>query len=388
MVPPAQFRTETPVAADADSALYLLVHRRWSAADFACRRRLYGGTVTARMKLLESLRAASARKHLSPRTVECYESWVEQYLRFARRHHGGQWRHPRELNGRDVEGFLNHLVLDRRLSAASQNQAMNAVVFLYRQVLGEELGPDHLGPIAAERAGRPARVPTVLSVREVERVLARLPEEPPHGLMVQLLYGCGLRVMECCGRRLRDLDFDRAQVIVRAGKGDKDRVVMLPASLRAPLLAQVGRVRAQWQADLEHGGGYAPVPDAVAHKCPRASRELAWQYLFPSAVLRFSPRDRRGRRWHTHPTGLDRAVRRAARAAGLTKRVTCHTFRHSFATHLLEAGYDVRQVQTLLGHASLKTTMIYTHVMNKPAVTVQSPLDRLSGGTPPPPGPG
>jgi integrase len=171
-------------------------------------------------------------------------------------------------------------------------------------------------------------------------------------------------------------------VIVRVGKGDKDRSVMLPASLRGPLLTQVAKVKAQWQSDLEHGGGYSPVPDAVSHKCPRASRERAWQYVFSSAVLRFASSDQRGRRWHTHPTGLDRAVRRAARAAGVTKRVTCHAFRHSFATHLLEAGYDVRQVQTLLGHASLKTTMIYTHVMNKPSATVQSPLDRSGAAVP------
>jgi integron integrase len=342
-------------------------------------------TVTTRMKLLESLRAASARKHLSPRTIECYESWVRQFLAFTRSRAGGQWRHPRELGGGDVEAFLNHLVLERRLSASSQNQALNAIVFLYRQVLGSELGDDHLGPIAAERATRPARVPTVLSVREVERVLAKLPEpasgDPPHRLMAELLYGCGLRLMECCTLRVRDLDFDRAQILVRQGKGDKDRTVMLPAALRRPLTEQVERVQVQWRADLECGGGYAPVPDAVSHKMPRASRELPWQYLFPSAVLRFKPGDPCGRRWHAHPTGLDRAVRGASRAAGLTKRVTCHTFRHSFATHLLEGGYDVRQVQTLLGHVSLKTTMIYTHVMSKPAIAVTSPIDRLANGS-------
>jgi integron integrase len=331
------------------------------------------------MKLLDELRAASARKHLAPRTIECYEAWVRNYLRFARARAGGQWRHPRELRGPDVEDFLNHLVLDRKLSASSQNQALNAVVFLYRHVLGHELGPDHLGAIEAERAGRPARIPTVLSVREVERVLARIPATSPHRLMAQVLYGCGLRLMECCTLRLRDLDFERSQILIRAGKGDKDRTVMLPASLRRPLDAQVRRVRERWRADVAEGGGYAPVPDAIAHKCPSASRELAWQFVVPSSVVR-GGRDGRRRRWHAHPTGLDRAVRAAARAAGTMKRVTCHTFRHSFATHLLEGGYDVRQVQTLLGHASLKTTMVYTHVMSKPSMTVQSPLDRLSGG--------
>ena len=329
------------------------------------------------MKLLEALRAASARRHLSPRTVECYVSWIRQYLLFARGAAGGAWRHPRDLRGPDVEAFLNHLVLDRRLSAASQNQALNAVVFLYHQVLGGELGPDHLGAFDAQRAGRPSRAPTVLSIREVERVLGRIPAESPHRLMAELLYGCGLRLMECCTLRVRDLDFERGQILVREAKGDKDRTVMLPSALRRPLAEQVRRVRAQWEADLAAGAGHTPVPDAVAHKCPRASRELAWQYVFPSGVLR-TGRDGRRRRWHAHPTGLDRAVRSAAGAAGMMKRVTCHTFRHSFATHLLEAGYDVRQVQTLLGHASLKTTMVYVHVMNKPSVTVTSPLDRLA----------
>src|SRR5688572_7499200 len=241
------------------------------------------------MKLLDELRAACARRHLAPRTLECYEAWVEQYLRFARRRAGGRWRHPRELGGQDLEAFLNHLVLDRKLSAASQNQALNAVVFLYKQVLGGELGPAHLGPFEAQRAGRPVRVPTVLSVREVERVLEHLPAvpapgAPPHRLMVQILYGCGLRVMECCTLRVRDLDFDRAQLVVRAGKGDRDRTVMLPAALRRPLEEQVGRVRQLWEADLAGGGGFAPVPHAVAHKCPRADREFAWQFLFPSAI--------------------------------------------------------------------------------------------------------
>jgi integron integrase len=331
------------------------------------------------MKLLDALRAAAARQRLSPHTVTCYEGWVRKYLTFARRDAGGRWRHPRELRGPDVEAFLNHLVLERRLSASSQNQALNAVVFLYREVLGAELGPDHLGPIAAQRAGRPARLPTVLSADEVRRVLQGIPAASPHRLMAEVLYGCGLRLAECCTLRVRDLDFDRGQIVVRQGKGDKDRLVMLPASLRVALAKQISVARARWEADLTEGGGHAPVPDAVAHKCPSAARSFAWQYVFPSSALRVD-RDGRGRRWHAHPTGLDRAVRAAARAAGLTKRVTCHAFRHSFATHLLEGGYDVRQVQTLLGHASLKTTMVYVHVMNKPSVTVTSPLDRLTTG--------
>jgi integrase len=198
-------------------------------------------------------------------------------------------------------------------------------------------------------------------------------------LMVELLYGTGLRVSECCTLRVRDIDLGRAQIIIRAGKGDKDRCVMLPARLHERLSAQVQSVESQWRRDVARGGGYAPVPEALVHKRPRAGWELPFQFVFPSAVMR---RDEAGRgtRWHVHPGTLDRIVYAAARRAGLGKRVTCHTFRHSFATHLLEAGYDVRQVQTLLGHASLKTTMIYTHVMNKPAVAVRSPLDRLGVG--------
>ena len=195
------------------------------------------------------------------------------------------------------------------------------------------------------------------------------------------MYGTGLRVSEVCTLRVRDIDLGRLQVIVRAAKGDKDRVVMLPAALYQRLAGQVAAVERQWRSDVRRGGGYAPVPDPLLHKRPRAGHELPWQFLFPSVVLR---RDSpgRGTRWNVHPTTLERLVYAAAKRAGVNKRVTCHAFRHSVATHVLEAGYDVRQVQTLLGHASLKTTMIYTHVMQKPAVAVTSPLDRL--GTVPP----
>jgi integron integrase len=328
------------------------------------------------MKLLERFRAASARRHFSPRTIDCYQSWIRRFLAFSRAP-DGTWRHPRELRGPEVEAFLNHLVLDRQLSASSQHQAINALVFLYKHVLGEELGDDHLGRIAAERARRPQRVPTVLSVGEVERVLAAIPAGSMRRLMAEVLYGCGLRVMECCTLRLRDVDFARSQIIIRAAKGDKDRVVMLPQRLREPLTRQVARVSELWRADAARGAGYAPVPPSIAHKCPAADREVAWQFLFPSSLVR-RDREGRGRRWHADRSALDQTIALAARRCGLHKRVTCHAFRHSFATHSLEAGYDVRQVQTLLGHASLKTTMVYTHVMNKPAVAVQSPLDRLA----------
>jgi integron integrase len=321
------------------------------------------------MKLLERLAIVGKRRHLSPLTVECYQRWVREFLTFHKR--GGQWRRPAELGGSEVEAFLNHLAQDRRVAA------LNGIVFLYNRVLVEELGEDHLGRFAAERSKRPGRVPTVLSLNEVRRMIAAIEEGSIHQLMVELLYGTGMRVMEGCTLRLRDLDFDRGQIVIRSGKCDQDRVVMLPNSLVKRLTDQARRVRGRHERDVKKGGGYVPLPDALLNKCPYAEQDWRWQFLFPSAVLR---RDEAGHgtRWHADPGALARVVREAAAAAQISKRVSPHTFRHSFATHLLEAGHDIRQVQTLLGHSNLKTTMIYTHVMNRPAVSVSSPLDRLA----------
>jgi integron integrase len=315
------------------------------------------------------------RRHLAAVTIQCYQMWIEKFLRFCRV--DGRWRDPKELGTTEVETFLTHLAKHRQLSASSQNQATCAIVFLYKHVLAGEVPEDHLGRFEAERSHRPMRVPTVLGVSEVSRLIDEIPEGSTRRLMVQTLYGTGLRVMECCTLRLRDVDFDRGQIIVRSGKGDKDRIVMLPQSLRQALIEQMRRVRRLHEQDLCKGGGYVPIPPALAHKVPYSEADWRWQYLFPSVTMR---RDEQGRgfRWHSHPGVLDNAVRRATRAAGIGKRVTCHTFRHSFATHLLEAGYDIRQVQTLLGHASLKTTMVYTHVMNKPQIAVTSPIDRMA----------
>jgi len=378
------------------------------------------------MKLLDRMSAVGARRHLSPLTIECYQRWIYQFLRYCADASeaangnsvrpqlcGGEscqsrlmeddishglrldepsvdgsvdnsslrlhWRHPRELGALEVGNFLTHLAVDRRLSASTQNQACNAIVFLYRHVLADELPADHLGRFVAERSKRPKRVPAVLSENEVRRVIAEMATEGAGAvrtLMVRLLYGTGLRVMEACTLRVRDVDFDRQQVIVREGKGDKDRIVMLPASLREDLLKQIRQVRHQHGRDLAKGGGCVPVPAVLERKVPYAEMDWRWQFLFPSILMR---RDEKGRgtRWHADPGVLDRFIRNATRAAGISKRVSCHTFRHSFATHLLEAGYDVRQVQTLLGHANLKTTMLYTHVMNKPSISVVSPLDRV-----------
>jgi integron integrase len=328
------------------------------------------------MKLLERADLVCRRRGMSGRTAQVYCQWIRRYLAFSAAARGG-WVPPAQLGTGDVEAFLNHLVGERRLAASTQNQALNALVFLYKHVLEDAIARDHFGNFELLRSKRPKRVPTVLSAAEVARLLAAVPPGRIFRLMAELLYGTGLRVSECCTLRVRDIDLDRAQVIVRAGKGDKDRLVMLPAALRERLGAQLRRVETRWRQDAARGGGYAPVPDALAHKRARAGWELPFQYVFPSQVMR---RDSAGRgtRWHMHPGTLDRAVAAAARRAGIGKRVTCHTFRHSFATHLLEAGYDVRQAQTLLGHASLKTTMVYVHVMNKPAVAVTSPLDRLA----------
>jgi integron integrase len=331
------------------------------------------------MKLRERYINVARRRRLAENTVDCYWRWIEAFLRFCKR--GGVWVPPGQLGAGDVERFLTYLVRERRVAASTQNQACNAIVFLYRRVLADELPEDHLGKFAAERSKRPARVPTVLSENEVLRVVEAMAEGSVHRLMVRLLYGTGLRVMECCTLRLRDLDFDRRQIIVREGKGEKDRIVMLPTSLQGELVKQCQKVRYRHEKDVRKGGGFVPVPDVLANKVPYAETDWRWQFLFPSMTMVVDEAgggDGRGYRWHAHPGVLARAVRNAARKAGVSKRVSCHTFRHSFATHLLEAGYDIRQVQTLLGHARLETTMVYTHVVNKPAIGVVSPLDRVA----------
>jgi integron integrase len=330
------------------------------------------------MKLLEQLETVARRRGLANNTIDAYSLWVRQFLAFCASQRG-EWTHPKMLGTSDVEGFLNDLVIRRRLSGSSQNQALNAIVFLYRQVLEDTIPQDHLGKFLLQRSRRPVRVPTVLSAAEVRRVIAAMPTEHISRLMVELMYGTGMRVSEVCTLRVRDIDLGRAQIIVRAGKGEKDRIVMLPQSLTARLSAQIDAVRRQWGSDLARGGGHSPLPDALRHKRPRASREFPWQFIFPSSVMR---RDEQGQgvRWHTDASALDRRVYAASQRAGIGKRVTCHTFRHSFATHLLEAGYDIRQVQQLLGHSALKTTMIYTHIMNRPAIAVRSPLDGLGTG--------
>ena len=334
-----------------------------------------GFGICSGIMLMQRVREVALRRRLAASTVGCYEAWIGRFLNYCRTVEG-RWRHPRELQAGDVEAFLNHLVRERRVSASTQNQALCAIVFLYRRVLADELGEDHLGKFTAERSHRPVRVPTVLSVEEVRRLLAAMEPGSVRQLMVELMYGTGMRIGECVTLRVRDVDFDRAQIVIRGGKGDKDRAVMLPLRCVDRLTAQVRRVRHLHERDRSRGGGWTPLADAIRNKAPYTAQDWRWQFLFPSALLRRDD-EQRGYRWSTDPSALDRAIRRAARQAGLSKRISAHTLRHSFATHLLEAGQDVRQVQSLLGHESLNTTMVYTHVMSRPAVAVMSPLDRM-----------
>jgi len=314
---------------------------------------------------LDSVRNAIRRRHYSRRTEEVYVHWIKRFIFFSGK------RHPAELGAAEVTAFLNHLARERNVAANTQNQALSALLFLYKEVLVQPLPwLDGL-----ERARRPARLPSVLTVEEVMRLLAGL-----HGvrwLMASLLYGAGLRLRECLSLRVKDVDFGYRQIVVRDGKGGKDRVTMLPASTIEPLRHHLERVNALHERDLAEGYGDVELPDAIARKYPRAPYEWGWKFVFPSHKRSVDPASGAIRRHHVYENYLIRAVKQAAGAARITKHVTCHTLRHSFATHLLEGGYDIRTVQELLGHADVSTTMIYTHVLNKGGRGVTSPLDRI-----------
>ncbi|MBI5853107.1 MAG: integron integrase [Planctomycetes bacterium] len=307
-------------------------------------------------------------RHLSRRTEEAYVGWMRRFWEFSGR------RDPSELGAEQVTAFLSSLATLGRVSAATQNQALAALLFLYRDVLGRDL-PWLDGLVRAELR---QRQPVVMSRAEVRALLDRMDGVPR--LMATLLYGAGLRLLECCRLRVKDVDLDRNQLVVRSGKGDKDRVTMLPAIARPALVVWMERVRAQRQRDLERDAGWVELPNALARKLGSAGRDWPWQWVFPATRSYVEPATGERRRHHLHETVLQHAVRRAVLAAGLNKRVTCHTFRHSFATHLLEDGSDVRTVQELLGHADVSTTMIYTHVLNRGPAGVLSPADRLLGG--------
>ncbi|MEW6440440.1 MAG: integron integrase [bacterium] len=316
-------------------------------------------------RLLDQVREEMKRRHYSRRTEEAYVHWIRRYIL----HHGK--RHPADMGKAELEGFLSFLAVRKKVAASTQNQAMHAILFLYRQVLHIEL--DWLDSVV--HAKRPKRLPVVLTRDEIRRILAHL--AGPKWLIAVLLYGAGLRVLECLRLRVKDIDFGYAQITVREGKGNKDRVTLLPAAARATLQEHLVFVKHQHQADLQSGGGRVKLPGALARKYPNADREWAWQWVFPATRRYTDTGTGLTYRHHLHETVIQRALKSASRAAGIAKRITCHTLRHSFATHLLEDGYDIRTVQELLGHRDVSTTMIYTHVLNRGGHGVRSPADRI-----------
>ena len=314
-------------------------------------------------KLLDRVRDAIRLKHYSIRTEQAYTDWIRRFILF----HGK--RHPSAMGEMEVTEFLTHLARDQNVAASTQNQALSALLFLYKEVLKEQIG--WLDRV--ERAKKPPKLPVVLSPDEVRRVLAEL--SGTSRLMASLLYGSGLRLMECIRLRVKDIDFAYAQIVVRDAKGGKDRVTMLPVELVGPLQKHLARTEAQHNQDLEDGYGSVFLPFALERKFPNAHREWIWQYIFASSRLAIDPRSGKKQRHHMAEGILQNAVKAAVRKSGITKPASCHSLRHSFATHLLEKGYDIRTVQELLGHKDVSTTMIYTHVLNKPGIGVKSPLD-------------
>ena len=310
------------------------------------------------------MREAIRIRHYSIRTEEAYVHWVKAFIRF----HG--LRHPREMGAREVTTFLSHLATGRDVAAATQQQALSGLLFLYRNVLEVDL------PWLDElvRPKKPARLPTVLNQEEVSRLLGAV--RPGHDLMVRLLYGTGMRLMECLRLRVKDVDFVRGEITVRDGKGGKDRRTVLPRSLVEPLQLEVERARILHASDLAAGFGAVWLPHALARKYINGPREFAWQYVFPARNRSLDPRDDTERRHHVDAEFVSRALKQARNRAAIDKPVTAHTLRHSFATHLLEAGYDIRTIQELLGHKDVATTQIYTHVLNRGPNAVRSPLDR------------
>jgi integron integrase len=311
-------------------------------------------------------------RHYAIRSEECYVQWIKKFILF----HGK--RHPQDMGAPEIEAFLTHLAVNQEVAASTQNQALSALLFLYQKVLEIDLPR-----LDAVRAKRPARLPVVMSRPEVRQVLDAVEgADGLFALLAQLEYGTGMRVLESCRVRVHDVDRGRGQILIRDGKGGKDRIVMLPRSLRESLAGQIDKRRAQHERDLARGRAWVWLPDALARKYPRAPQELGWQFLFASRQQSRDPRSGIIGRHHIHAGALARAVTQAVRRTGQIKHITCHTFRHSFATHLLEDGYDLRTVQELLGHKDVATTMIYTHVMERGVSSVRSPLDVLGELTP------
>ncbi len=326
-------------------------------------------------RLFDRVREAVRARHLSPRTEQAYIQWIRRFILYHRK------RHPREMGEREIARFLSSLATDGRVSASTQNQALSALLFLYQQVLGRRL--EWLQGVV--RARRPIRLPVVLNRAEVNAILDHL--RGSCWLMASLIYGAGLRVMECCRLRVKDIDLARGEILVRDGKGAKDRVTLLPGRLKQPLMAHLDNVHRLHRRDLERGRGLAPLPGALLRKYPNAAREWGWQWVFPATRFYRDHDTGQHHRHHLHESVLQRAVKDAVRAARIPKPASCHTLRHSFATHLLESGYDIRTIQELLGHSDVSTTMIYTHVLNRGGRGVRSPLDEEAPGAGPAPAP-
>jgi len=321
--------------------------------------------IVGRSKLLAKVRDAIRLKHYSIRTEKAYLQWVKRYILYHNK------KHPAEMGAQEVEQFLTYLAVELNVAASTQNQALNALVFLYKQVLGTELEQMH----NIRRAKCPQNLPTVFSQQEIMRILPCL--EGMSGLANKLIYGSGMRAMECLRLRVKDLDFDRKQINIRQGKGGKDRVTVLPTSLIALLQKQLKAGRIRHQKDLINGDGEVYLPNALARKYPNAAKEWGWQYVFFAKTTAEDPRSGKRRRHHLHESTLNRELKRAKKQARIYKHASCHALRHSFATHLLEAAYDIRTVQELLGHSDIRTTMIYTHVLQMGASGVRSPLEQF-----------
>jgi len=317
------------------------------------------------LKLIDQVKEVLRYHHYALRTEQIYCDWIKRFLKFY-----GYQTHPRDMGAPEVERWLSGLATEQQMAASTQRQALNAIVFLYRKVLDIDL--DEIAPVRSKRTRRP---PTVLTQPEVQGVLQRM--QGTHRLMAQLLYGCGLRLMECIRLRIQDVDFGQGRIFVRGGKGGKDRTVVLPEAVRALLADHIERVQALHENDLREGFGEVYLPEALARKYPTACREAGWQYVFPAKNRSKDPRSGKIRRHHVLESGLQKAVKTAVSKAGITKRAGCHTMRHSYATHLLENGTNIRTVQELMGHQDVKTTEMYTHVMHKDINAVQSPLDTL-----------
>lgn len=319
--------------------------------------------VVSSPKLLDRVRWHLRVKHYSIRTEQAYVDWIRRFILFHKK------RHPDSMGEEEIAAFLSHLAIEGQVAASTQNQALSALLFLYQQVLDRKL--DFIAGV--ERVRRPAKLPVVFTPAEARGVLARLKSN--YRLMAHLLYGSGLRLLECLRLRVKDIDFGYRQITVREGKGMRERVTILPERLCRPLQAHLARVKELHQQDLAFGSGAVYLPSALHRKYPNAARQWSWQYVFPAEKISVDPRSGEKRRHHVAERNLQNAVKDAIRASGMAKAASCHTFRHSFATHLLENGYDIRTVQELLGHKDVATTMIYTHVCNRPGLTVRSPVD-------------